>query len=313
MNGKKVLVVAGPTASGKTRLGISLALALGGEIVSADSMQVYRRMDIGTAKATASERASVPHHMLDLVDPAEDYSVSRYVEDAARCCDALLARGKLPILVGGTGLYIDSLLSGRSFSPRAEDPALRASLNVKYDALGGEAMLEELRRFDPERAALLHSADRKRILRALEVYLLTGETITAHDRATRALPPRYKSLFLIPGFRDRALLYQRIDLRVDEMVQQGLFEEVRSLLSSGVPPTATAMQAIGYKETAACLQGLLSAGEAIAQIKQASRRYAKRQLTWFSRRADACRLFYDEPSSLPVPEAALSFAKEFLK
>lgn len=312
MSTKKVLVVAGPTASGKTSLGISLALALGGEIVSADSMQVYRRMDIGTAKATVSERALVPHHMLDVADPAEDYSVSRYVEEAARCCEEIFSRDRIPILVGGTGLYIDSLLSGRSFGPRSEDPALRADLNAKYDALGGDAMLQELRSFDPERAALLHSADKKRIVRAIEIYLLTGETMTAHDAATRALPPRYLSLFLIPGFRDRALLYQRIDSRVDEMVQQGLFEEVRSLLSSGVPASATSMQAIGYKEVLSCLQGCFSAEEAILQIKQASRRYAKRQLTWFSRRTDACRLFHDELSASSLPEAALSYAKEFL-
>ena len=309
---KKVLVVAGPTASGKTSLGISLALVLGGEIVSADSMQVYRGMDIGTAKATPAERAAVPHHMLDVADPAEDYSVSRYVEEAALCCEDILSRGKVPILVGGTGLYIDSLLSGRSFSPRGEDPALRASLNAKYDAIGGEALLEELRRVDPARAALLHPADRKRIVRALEVFSLTGETITAHDEASRAIPPRYASLFLIPGFHDRALLYRRIDDRVENMMEQGLFEEVRSLLASGVPAEATAMQAIGYKETAACLNGLLTPEEAVSQIKQASRRYAKRQLTWFARRSDACRLYHDEPSVVSVPEAALSLAKEFL-
>ena len=309
---KKILVVAGPTASGKTALGISLALALGGEIVSADSMQVYRGMDIGTAKATPDERAAVPHHMLDVADPAEDYSVSRYVEEAALCCEEILSRGRVPILVGGTGLYIDSLLSGRSFSPRGEDPALRASLNAKYDAVGGEALLEELRRVDPARAALLHPADRKRIVRALEVFSLTGETITAHDEASRNLPPRYASLFFIPGFHDRSLLYRRIDDRVEKMVELGLFEEVRSLLISGVPAESTAMQAIGYKETAACLNGLLSPQEAVSQIKQASRRYAKRQLTWFARRADACRLYQDEPSAVPVPEAALLFAKEFL-
>ena len=310
---KKVLVVAGPTASGKTALGISLALALGGEIVSADSMQVHRRMDIGTAKATPEERVAVPHHMLDVADPSENYSVSRYVEEAGCCCEEILSRGRIPILVGGTGLYIDSLLSGRSFSPRAEDPALRASLNAKYDALGGEAMLEELRKVDPERAALLHPADRKRIVRALEVFFLTGETITAHDEASRAVPPRYASLFLIPGFHDRAQLYQRIDARVDAMVSRGLFEEVRSLLASGVPAEATAMQAIGYKETAACLNGLLSPQETVSQIKLASRRYAKRQLTWFGRRSDAFRLFYDEePFPVSLTEAALPIAKEFL-
>ena len=174
-------------------------------------------------------------------------------------------------------------------------------------------MLEELRKVDPERAALLHSADRKRIVRALEVWLLTGETITSHDKASRAVPPRYSSLFLIPGFHDRALLYQRIDARVDDMVSRGLFEEVRSLLSSGVSADATAMQAIGYKETAACLRVLRSSEEAVFQIKQASRRYAKRQLTWFARRSDAFRLFYDEvPFSASLMEIALPIVKEFL-
>ena len=313
MNPARVLVVAGPTASGKTRLGIFLALALGGEIVSADSMQIYRRMDIGTAKATASERAAVPHHMLDVADPSENYSVSRYVEEASRCCEDILSRGRLPVIVGGTGLYIDSLLSGRSFSPRSEDLSLRASLNEKFDLLGGEALLEELRCVDPDRAALLHPADQKRIVRALEVYLLTGETITSHDEATRSLPPRYSSLFIIPGFHDRALLYQRIDSRVDAMVEQGLWEEVSALLASGVPADATALQAIGYKEVAASLQSRLSPEEAVARIKQASRRYAKRQLTWFARRSDACRLFYEEEGSASsLSESALARAKEFL-
>ena len=186
-------------------------------------------------------------------------------------------------------------------------------MNAKYDAVGGEALLEELRWVDPARAALLHPADRKRIVRALEVFFLTGETITAHDEASRNLPPRYTSLFFIPGFHDRSLLYRRIDDRVEKMVELGLFEEVRSLLISGVPAEATAMQAIGYKETAACLNGLLSPQEAVSQIKLASRRYAKRQLTWFARRTDACRLYHDEPSSVPsVTKAALSLAKEFL-
>ena len=314
MSSRKVLVVAGPTASGKTALGISLALALGGEIVSADSMQVYRHMDIGTAKATPEERAMVPHHMLDVADPSEDYSVSRYVEEADQCCEEILSRGCVPILVGGTGLYIDSLLAGRSFGPRAEDPALRASLNAKYDSLGGEGLLDELRKVDPERAALLHSADRKRIVRALEVWLLTGETITSHDKASRAVPPRYNSLFFIPGFHDRALLYQRIDARVDDMVSRGLFDEVRSLLAFGVSADTTAMQAIGYKETAAFLRGFLSPEEAVSQMKLASRRYAKRQLTWFARRSDAFRLFYDEePISTSLAETALPIAKEFLQ
>lgn len=185
----KVIVVAGPTACGKTRLGIALAQELGGEIVSADSMQVYRRMDIGTAKATAEERAAAPHHMLDVAEPWEDYSVARYVEAAAACCDDILRRGKLPIIVGGTGLYIDSLLSGRDFAAREEgDEKLRASLAAEYEALGGEALLQRLRSFDPERAGKLHPADKRRIIRAIEIYTLTGTTITEHDRRSRELP-----------------------------------------------------------------------------------------------------------------------------
>ena len=284
----EIIVVCGPTATGKTRLGIALAQRCGGEIVSADSMQVYRRMDIGTAKASAEERAAAPHHMIDIVEPSEDYSVSRYVEDAGAVCDRLLHEGKTPILVGGTGLYIDSLLSGRDFAERAEgDERLRGELNAQYDALGGEAMLEALRAFDPERAAKLHAADKRRIVRAIEIYRLTGETITAHDEQTRARPPRYRALTVALTYRDRADLYARIDRRVEEMAAEGLFEEVEGLLREGLSAACTAMQAIGYKEAVLAINGEMSRGEAVAAIQQASRRYAKRQLTWFGRNREA--------------------------
>lgn len=284
---KKILVICGPTATGKTRLGIELALSLGGEIVSADSMQIYRRMDIGTAKATPEERAAVPHHMLDVAEPQENWSVARYVEEAARCCDEILARGKLPILVGGTGLYIDSLIAGRDFAENDGDAGLREKLNADWDRLGGEAMWEKLRAVDPERANKLAVTDRRRIVRALEVRELTGKTITEHDEETRRLPPRYEAKRVVLSFADRAALYARIDRRVDAMAEQGLFEEVGALLRSGVPAGCTAMQAIGYKEAAAALRGEISRAEAIALIKQASRRYAKRQRTWFRRAPDA--------------------------
>ena len=300
----RVLVVAGPTATGKTALGIALARALDGEIVSADSMQVYRRMDIGTAKATAAERAQAPHHMLDVVEPWEDYSVSRYVEDAARCCDDILSRGKLPILVGGTGLYIDSLLSGRDFARREEgDASLREALGREYDRLGGEELLRQLRAFDPERAALLHAADKRRIVRAIEIYRLTGKTITAHDAETRARAPRYRADRIHLNFKDRAVLYERIDRRVDLMVEEGLFDEVAALLGCGLSPACTAMQAIGYKEAAQALRGEISRAEAVELIKRGSRRYAKRQLTWFGRSEDALWLCWD---SAPEPDAALA-------
>ena len=284
----KVIVVCGPTATGKTALGIELALRLGGEIVSADSMQVYRRMDIGTAKATAEERARVPHHMLDVCQPWEDYSVSRYVQEASAVCDGLLARGKIPVIVGGTGLYIDSLLAGRDFAGRQEgDDALRLRLEADYERLGGEAMLERLRAFDPERAAKLHPGDRRRIVRAMEIYQLTGKTITQHDRETQALPPRYQAKTIVLSFADRADLYARIDRRVEQMVSAGLFAEVEALLKEGLSPACTAMQAIGYKEAVQALEGSISRQEAVERIQLNSRRYAKRQLTWFGRNREA--------------------------
>ena len=306
----RVLVVCGPTATGKTALSLALAEALGGEIVSADSMQVYRGMDVGTAKATRAERARVPHHMLDVAEPGESYSVARYVEEASRCCDEILARGKLPVVTGGTGLYIDSLLAGRVFGDGEEDGAKRAALNGDYDRLGGEAMLERLRAVDPARAAKLHAADRRRVVRALEVYETTGLTITEHDARTRLQPPRYEARRIVLSFADREALYARIDRRVDEMAAQGLFEEVEGLLAAGLSPACTAMQAIGYKEAALALRGELSRDEALALIKQASRRYAKRQLTWFRRAPDArWFLWEDEPD---VEAAAAVLAAEFL-
>lgn len=278
----RVIVVAGPTASGKTALAIELAQKLGGEIVSADSMQIYRGMDIGTAKATLREQAAARHHMIDVADPAENYSVSRYVDEAALCCEDILARGKVPVICGGTGLYIDSLLSGRDFGDREDDGALREELSFRYDAIGGEAMLAELASFDAERASKLSPNDKKRIVRAFEVYLLTGETISEHDARTRLIPPRYEAEYHVLGMTDRESLYRRIDARVDRMLSLGLVGEVENLLKT-VPASATSMQAIGYKEIAAHLRGECSLADAIDRIKQSSRRYAKRQITWFKK------------------------------
>lgn len=278
----RVIVVAGPTASGKTALAIELAQKLGGEIVSADSMQIYRGMDIGTAKATLREQAAARHHMIDVADPAENYSVSRYVDEAALCCEDILARGKVPVICGGTGLYIDSLLSGRDFGDREDDGALREELSFRYDAIGGEAMLAELASFDAERASKLSPNDKKRIVRAFEVYLLTGETISEHDARTRLIPPRYEAEYHVLGMTDRESLYRRIDARVDRMLSLGLVGEVENLLKT-VPASATSMQAIGYKEIASHLRGECSLADAIDRIKQSSRRYAKRQITWFKK------------------------------
>lgn len=306
---EKIVVVAGPTASGKTALGIALAKELNGEIVSADSMQVYRGMDIGTAKASLAEREGIPHHMLDVAEPWEDYSVARYVEQAEACCRDILRRGRLPILVGGTGLYIDSLISGRDFAAVDSDQGLREALSAEYDALGGEAMHRRLQEIDPERAAILHPGDKRRIVRALEVYRLTGMTITEHDRQTRALPKRFDAAAIHLNFKNRPALYARIDRRVDTMVEQGLFREVEGLLAAGLSPESTAMQAIGYKEAVRALQGELSREEAVDLIKQSSRRYAKRQLTWFNRDKEALPILWEDE---PDFEYARRLSTEFL-
>ena len=310
MSDNRIVVVAGPTASGKTRLGIALARRFGGEIVSADSMQLYRGMDVGTAKATREEQAMAVHHMLDVAEPAESWSVARYVEEASRVCDEILARGRVPIVVGGTGLYIDSLVAGRDFAACEEDKALRAALETEYDSLGGERMLETLSAFDPARAAKLHPGDRRRIVRAFEIYRLTGKTITEHDAETRRRPPRYEAARIVLNFRDRAALYDRIDRRVTKMAEDGLFREAEALLRAGLPPDCTAMQAIGYKEAVLALRGELSEEEALDLIRQGSRRYAKRQITWFGRWEDALRILWEREPDFP---AALQSSTAFLK
>jgi tRNA dimethylallyltransferase len=296
---KRVLVITGPTATGKSALGVECALRLGGEVISADSMQLYRGMDIGTAKLSPAEMRGVPHHLVDVADPAENWSVSRWVDAAAACAADIFSRGRVPILVGGTNLYIDSLLSGRDFAAR-EDPALRERLNGEYDARGGAAFWEKLRAVDPERAAVLHPADKKRLVRALEVWELTGETISAHDARTRALPPRWPSLRVALSFADRADLYARIGARADAMLRDGLFDEVEALLARGLSPACTSMQAIGYKEAADYFCGRLTGAEAVEAIKRSSRRYAKRQLTWLRRDADVHWILWDGAPDIPA-------------
>ena len=308
----KILVIAGPTASGKTALAVELALRRGGEVVSADSMQIYRRMDIGTAKPTMEERQGVPHHMLDVAGPEEDFSVARYVDMAAACVDGIISRGKLPILAGGTGLYIDSLLSGRTFAAFDGGSPLRRELEGRLQLQGGAALLEELAQVDPQAAARLHPPDSKRIVRALEVYLTTGKTITQHNLETQALPPRYDALTLTLAFRQREDMWARVDRRVDQMMAAGLAEEVRDLLDSGVPRKCTAMQAIGYKEMAAALEGDGDISAAAGEIKLRSRQYAKRQLTWFRRNSAARWLFWEGQPNFPAAvQASTDYMEEF--
>lgn len=277
-----IICIAGPTASGKTALAATLAKELNGEVVSCDSMQVYKHMDIGTAKPTLEEMQGIPHHMIDVAEPWEDFSVSRYCEMAAPIVDDIISRGKTAVIAGGTGLYMDALIRGNAFAPFPAT-GVRERLEAQADAEGMEAMLSRLRAVDPDAARRLHLSDRKRILRALEVYLETGETITEHNRKTQAVPPRYSPLWLGLDFTEREELYRRIDLRVGLMLQQGLVEEIRGLLADGIPERATAMQAIGYKEFVDALDGRCTIEEAANQVRQSSRRYAKRQLTWFRR------------------------------
>ena len=306
-----IICLAGPTASGKTALAVALAQALNGEVVSCDSMQVYEFMDIGTAKPTLAEMQGVPHHMIDVADPKEDYSVSRYCKDAAPIVEDIVSRGKVAIIAGGTGLYMDSLIRGNDFAP-FPSTGVRERLERQADAEGLEAMRSWLRSIDPEAEARIQ--DRKRLLRALEVYLETGETITEHNRRTQALPPRFTPLWLGLDFENRQSLYGRIDLRVTHMLEAGLLQEIRSLLQSGVPDTATAMQAIGYKEFVSALNGHGTVEAAADSVRQSSRRYAKRQLTWFRRNPAVHWLIReDETSGEEIFRSARQIIQEFDK
>lgn len=295
-----IICIAGPTASGKTALAVELAKELGGEVVSCDSMQVYKRMDIGTAKPTMEERQGIVHHMLDVAEPWEDFSVSRYCEMAASIVDDIVARGKTAIIAGGTGLYMDSLIKGNDFAPYPST-GVRERLEAQADAEGMDAMRALLQSIDPDAAARIH--DRKRLLRALEVYYETGETITAHNLRTQAIPPKYTPIWLGLDFVDRQDLYARIDKRVDIMLENGLVEEIRGLLADGIPPKCTAMQAIGYKEFVDALAGNAAIQDAAAQVQQSSRRYAKRQLTWFRRNANMHWLIRGENSEEILADA----------
>ena len=275
-----IICIAGPTASGKTALAVELARELNGEVVSCDSMYVYKRMNIGTAKPTVEEMGGIVHHMIDVAEPDQDFSVSKYCDMAAPIVDDIVARGKTAIIAGGTGLYMDSLIKGNDFAP-VPATGIRQQLEAKAEAVGFEAMREALRAVDPESAARL--LDTRRVIRALEVYYETGITMTEHNRRTQAIPPRYTPLMLGLTYADRAELYRRIDLRVSIMLEQGLLEEIKALLASGIPASCTAMQTIGYKEFVDALNGNCTIEEAADLVRQSSRRYAKRQLTWLRR------------------------------
>ena len=308
---EKIICVAGPTASGKTRLAVELARTYNGEVLSCDSMQIYKGMAIGTAAPTIEEMQGVAHHMIGVIPPDEDFSVGKYVELAEPVLQDILSRGKTCVVCGGTGLYADSLLLGRSFAP-CPSTGVREQLEQEAERDGIEPLLERLKSIDPEAGAKLHPSDRRRIIRALEVYLETGETISAHNRKTKILPPKHEAVWLGLSFENRQDLYDRIDLRVEKMLEAGLLDEIRALLSSGVRPTATAMQAIGYKEFVEVLTAGGDLSAATALVQQRSRNYAKRQLTWL-RRNEAIHWILQprEPDYEAVFQAARAFIPFF--
>lgn len=293
-----LLAVVGPTASGKTALAVELALRTGGEVISADSMQIYRGMDIGTAKPTQEEKKGVPHHMIDILDISQSYSVAQYVKEARECIWEVHRRGRLPILAGGTGLYISSILNHVQFTEESGDPAIRAQLQRRLEEEGAQVLLEELRRYDPQTAARLHPNNQKRIVRAIEIYQTTGITMTEHLKRSLSEPTPYRFCAVGLCYHNRETLYRRIDARVDQMLRLGLAEEAKRVLSS--PYGSTALGAIGYKELLPWVNGACSLEQAADRLKQSTRRYAKRQLTWFRREpwvqwieVDKCENFDD--------------------
>ena len=289
----RVVAIGGPTATGKTALSVALARQFNGEVINADSMQVYRGLSVGTAKATEEERAGVCHHLLDFLNPEEPYSVAEFVEMAAGLIPQITGRGHLPLVVGGTGLYITSLLHGIAFAPQRSDPELREELQQEAEEQGAQALYERLRQIDPEYAAKVHPNNLPRVIRALEVFRLTGRKMSEEQRQSRPETPPYRSLCLCLTYRDRAELYRRIDLRVDKMLEQGILGEAETVWLHKAE-YRTAAQAIGYKEFFPYFEGTRSLAACTAALKQATRRYAKRQLTWFRHQNDARWLYVDE-------------------
>ena len=305
----RLICICGPTASGKTALSVALAKQLHTEIISADSMQIYRGMDIGTAKPTAEERQGVPHHLLDICAPGEPFSVARYVELADAAAQDVLSRGMIPIVAGGTGLYMDALIECSTFSGDETDLSVREKYQRMAAEQGNEAVHACLAKVDPEGAERLHPNNLKRVIRALEVYEQTGMTIDAFNRLHKRPAPKYAALKIGICPAERQTLYDRIDLRVDQMLADGLLEETKRLLDSGVL-AGTAAQAIGYKELLGYLQGDAPLADCVALLKQRSRNYAKRQLTWLKRDDKIHWIYYNNGEELP---AILQEATEYLQ
>jgi len=304
----RVVAVGGPTASGKTALSVALARAFDGEIINADSMQIYKKLDVGTAKPSAEERQGIPHYLLDFLSPETPYSVADFTAAADPLIRDITARGRLPLVVGGTGLYITSLLSGMAFAPEKTDPAIRARLQAWADTEGGAALYAELQRIDPDYAAQVHPNNLPRVIRALELFEATGRRMSDQRREARPAEAPYHALCLCLTCRDRAVLYSRIDRRVDEMVENGVLDEARQVYDHR-DAYRTAAQAIGYKEFFPFFEGTAALEECADKLKQASRNYAKRQLTWF-RHMDG--VVWLDASAPDAAARAVRLTREFL-
>jgi tRNA dimethylallyltransferase len=290
----RIIVLSGPTASGKTGLALGLARAFPMEIVNADSMQVYRRLDIGTAKATRAEREGIPHHLVDVADPDEPYNAGRYVEEAETAIAAIVSRGKIPLIVGGTGMYLRALLRG--LDPMPSDPAVRSALDRRWEEEGGAALHAELARIDPETASRVHPADRHRVVRALEIAAVGGVPAGKARSAWTSTRKRHASLFLAL-WPDRGELYRRIDARTEEMFRAGLVDEVRGLLRRGYGRDLKPMRGLGYRQAVSHLLDGVPLPQAVESTKRDTRRYAKRQLTWLSTEPELVRL---DPGNAPA-------------
>ena len=304
-----MVAIGGPTATGKTALSVALAKKFGGEVVNADSMQIYRGLDVGTAKPTAEERQGIPHHLMDFLPPEAPYSVADFTAAAAPLIEQLNSAGKLPIVTGGTGLYITSLMKGTAFDPEKTDPAIRARLQTEADEQGSAALYARLQKIDPAYAEKLHPNNLPRVIRALELFEATGRRMSEQQRAALAAEPPYRSLCICLTCRDRAELYRRIDRRVDTMLQNGVLEEAK-LVYDNRETYRTAAQAIGYKEFFPYFAGDMPLNDCTNRLKQATRNYAKRQLTWFRHQADGVWLYVDEEP--PAPRAA-ELVRQFLQ
>ena len=304
-----MIALAGPTASGKTSLGVLLAKELDGEIISADSMQIYKGMPIATAQPTEEELGGVRCHLTAFLSPENNYSAADFVRDAKNCAEDIISRGKIPIIVGGTGLYLDSFLTNTTFFSEPDTTGLREELRQELEAVGAKEMHRRLAEIDPEAAASIHPNNTVRVLRALEVYLATGETITQRKKRSREGESEYDALYLALNYKNREILYERINKRVDMMLSDGLLDEAEKYFS--MPGRATASQAIGYKELAPYFEGTSTLEECVENLKRATRHYAKRQLTWFKKNESIIWLYPDEDEGFS--RTALDLAKEFLQ